>query len=511
MEEFEKIGPSRAGYSYVTIVVQLPRKAGGCFNGFQCGMWHSVHIDDLYAEDSCFPCIGDIQGKTLSELFGFNMQHENLGENERNGSPEDDRPITNDPAKSETFKMVLKTNHCHPKIHSSNIFGMFRQCVQPALSIVKDRKDFEQRETKRVDIILSCSQTIYDKHEESETNTLLTGIFVWLGKLLNEKEHTTCIAKQWMSEDTASMESINKNGTFRRSCYNTIVSKVKPVLARIFAFLDTNSNFDLLESKLQWKRKFWITCLNNSYLQLMKCSDLESPKRESDREEVRDSVLEEVIVPFTGSDGHEFKLRLPFSWLIIQTVDDFFRSLVLDKDENDNTEKCAGRLKSHPIGQILTNIDFSLQENKVADFDKTLCPSLHEVLEDYVHDFVQTIYNTGIISELKIVCQILKIKACHMCAKKKESSDLIRHFACVRFAYEELSAILASFRSINQINSVLCLLIGDVSPVKEDMGDIHAQNKWLNKVYRYRPVVETVLHRQSVATASDKSAINSAK
>ena len=35
----------------------------------QCGVWQSVHIDDIYPEDSRMPKIQDLQKRTLSEIF----------------------------------------------------------------------------------------------------------------------------------------------------------------------------------------------------------------------------------------------------------------------------------------------------------------------------------------------------------------------------------------------------------------------------------------------------------
>jgi len=35
----------------------------------QCGVWQSVHIDDIYPEDSSMPKIQELQKRTLSEIF----------------------------------------------------------------------------------------------------------------------------------------------------------------------------------------------------------------------------------------------------------------------------------------------------------------------------------------------------------------------------------------------------------------------------------------------------------
>ncbi|XP_052224866.1 E3 ubiquitin-protein ligase rnf213-alpha-like [Dreissena polymorpha] len=54
---------------HILFIVQLPRISGGCFNWFQCGPWHSVHIDDLYPEGPYFPHLRDLQNRSVSEVF----------------------------------------------------------------------------------------------------------------------------------------------------------------------------------------------------------------------------------------------------------------------------------------------------------------------------------------------------------------------------------------------------------------------------------------------------------
>ena len=62
----------------------------------------------------------------------------------------------------------------------------------------------------------------------------------------------------------------------------------------------------------------------SSFLLYVQYSDLQSPKRKSE--------LGEMIVPCTGFEGHQFKLRFPFSWLILETVESLFRDLLFVGD-----------------------------------------------------------------------------------------------------------------------------------------------------------------------------------
>ncbi|KAH3728508.1 hypothetical protein DPMN_054465, partial [Dreissena polymorpha] len=526
MDEFEKVREILVEPTHIVLIVQLPRKAGGCFNGFQCGVWHSVHIDDLYPEDSRLPSINEIQNKALSELFldihGHSTMHQEEMEYSVTRIRRTDESIKVE--SSETIDKdkytVMEVNQDHvqntgleiPDIDKINMVGIIMRCVQPSLAMVKDRERFAQRETKRVDIVLNAFGNIDDTNKEDSSN-LFTGVLILLGQLLKQKERGSMLAKQWMTKDAAAVENITKSGTFRRSCYDTIVSKVKPVLAGVFAYLDTNSNLDHLTCDSPWKRNVWLAWLHKSDALPLMYADLQSPKRKTE--------LGEMIVPSTGFDGHEFKLRFPFSWVIIQTVEELFKVLVLDENGHERINKCAIGLKSGPSGQILLEMEAMLHVNSDSESGQSLNPSLQDVLEDYIHDFVHTVYNVEQEAELNIVVQTIMFRTADICGTSSETPDLLYHIVCVRFAYEELSRRLVYFRSVNQVwphcsakieeikkanpehimfkeqeftYSTLCLLVENLNPSPKDLKDRNGQCKWLTKVYQYRPVMETVLH-----------------
>ncbi|XP_052243691.1 E3 ubiquitin-protein ligase rnf213-alpha-like [Dreissena polymorpha] len=511
MDEFEKVRDVLESPSHIAIIVQLPRKAGGCFTGFQCGEWHSVHIDDLYPEDTNLPSINQIQDKAVSELFykqsreeehGEEMQTERDSENLYGESTRQAMGVDQEPnAEIEMHEGQIK-----------NMLGLITKCVQPALAIVKNQEHFYERETKRVDIVLSFLRSTAETRADNEG--FITGIIQWLGALLKEKENdvTWYLAKQWITRDAAAIDNINKNGTFRRSCYQTIVSKVKPVLAGIFALLDTNSNLDMVVCDVTWKRVFWLKCLNHKDFLQMKYSDLQSPKRKSE--------LGEMIVPCTGFAGHQFKLRFPFSWLILETVETLFRDLLFEGDGTDRLERCTLGLRSCAAGDMISELQVVLCANQDLELRNSSNPTLHKVMEDYIHDFVQTVYNAERETELNIVCKMLMFKTLSICESHGATTDLISHIVSARFAFEELSCRLSYFRSVNHIwpdcsakieeiqqsnpdhimfkeheftFATLCLLIDELNPSPKDLDDRSEQLKWLERVYRYRPVVETIL------------------
>ncbi|KAH3735719.1 hypothetical protein DPMN_042254 [Dreissena polymorpha] len=529
MDEFEKVRDVLESPSHIAIIVQLPRKAGGCFTGFQCGEWHSVHIDDLYPEDTTLPRINEIQDKAVSELFyrqsraekyGEVMQTERGDENLDGESTRQAMGVDQEPnAEFEMHEGQIK-----------NILGLITKCVQPALAMVKNPEHFYERETKRVDIVLTFLRTTAETRADNEG--FITGIIQWLGTLLKEKEKdvTWYLAKQWITRDAAAIDNINKNGTFRRSCYQTIVSKVKPVLAGIFALLDTNRNLDMVVCDLTWKRDFWLKCLNHIDFLQMKYSDLQSPKRKSE--------LGEMIVPCTGFEGHQFKLRFPFSWLILETVETLFSDLVFKGDGTDRLERCTLGLRSCSAGHMISELQVVLCANQDLELRNSSNPTLHEVMEDYIHDVVQTVYNAERETELNIVCKMLMFKTLSICESNGATTDLISYIVSARFAFEELSCILSYFRSVNHIwpdcsakieeiqqsnpdhimfkehkftFAMLCLLIEDLNPSPKDLDDKSEQRKCLERVYLYRPVVETILQLRGEGAFFDNHSFASVK
>ncbi|XP_077980164.1 E3 ubiquitin-protein ligase rnf213-alpha-like [Glandiceps talaboti] len=55
--------------AHVVFIIQLPRIAGGCFDGLQGGKWLSVHIDELRPPHANLPKITALQNKPISLVF----------------------------------------------------------------------------------------------------------------------------------------------------------------------------------------------------------------------------------------------------------------------------------------------------------------------------------------------------------------------------------------------------------------------------------------------------------
>ncbi|XP_052808702.1 E3 ubiquitin-protein ligase rnf213-alpha-like isoform X1 [Mya arenaria] len=552
MAEYEKARELLRAPVHVIFILQLPRKAGGCFTGFQCGRWHSVHIDDLCPESTQMPDIQDLQGKTVSGIFhsvvrkhsppsdideeqGEEMdwiengttgtQQNNLDTRIGDGANEGVDVMDIDAEFNKQIPDVQKDLAEHQRQPVLKLDGLIMQCVQSALAMVKDKEGYTQRETERVDIVLKCLR--HDNKSEQGADTFLTGLQILIGQLLKEKEETTggeYIARLWMTREAAAAESINKAGTFRRSCLQTIISKVSPILAGIIAYLDTNRNLDLIHSDEGWKQMLWKSVLNTEGAIELQFSDLQSPKRRSD--------LGEMLVMTTGREGHMFSARLPFSWTMIQMIAEVLRTILPYKEESEDEQRrivdeqnrkvaiCSKIVAARPMGNILNQLVDNIQEGSAEQKHALVL----EIVDEYIQDFVHTMYYHGQEDEFNLVCQTVYYKTMEICETSNSKGCLIENLTCVHIAYESLALRLAYFRSMNGVwpqcssailevkktnpdhfmfkereftFSVLCLLIENLNPKPQELNEEVQRGKWLHKVHLYRPVIEKVLNLHS--------------
>ncbi|WAR07295.1 R213A-like protein, partial [Mya arenaria] len=471
IDEYEKAREHLRAPVHVIFIVQVPRKAGGCFTGIQFDRWHSAHIDDLYPVNTEMPVIQDLHGENISSIFltmvkkhsshdeieGKQVEEMNWTENGTRGTqPCDQERRTGGRRKATVDEMdnAAQLNTQVPAVDKeqqrqdlSKVNGLIMQCVQSALAIVKDKEGYTQRETHRVDIVLKCLR--HAKNLEHGADSFLTGLQRMIGQLFKEKEEIMGdnIAKMWMIRDAAVAENISKAGTFRRSCHQTIISWVSPILAGIIAYLDTNRNLDLVQ----------------------KYEDQQSREVGEQRRKVA---------------------------------------------------SCAKIVAASPIGKILNQLVEGIQGASVEQTHAFV----FEIVQEYVQDFVHMMYYPGCEDEFKIVCQTVHYKTMDICEVTNSMGCLIETLTCVHIAYESLALRHAYFRSMNEVwpqcssailevkktnpdhfmfkereftFSALCLLIENLNPKLQDLNEEVQREKWLLKVYLYRSVVEKVLNMHS--------------
>ncbi|XP_052817087.1 E3 ubiquitin-protein ligase rnf213-alpha-like [Mya arenaria] len=494
---------------HVVFIVQLPRKAGGSFKGFQCGVWRSVHIDEIHSDEESTPHIRDLKGKALSEVFSYtaveiqekpttvhsNQADGDTSDTDDSGDEAETERKTTDIDDEEDATAKKETTD-RLDTSQNTIEGLIVSCVQLALSHVKDVKENRHRETERIDIVLKCLQR--DKNLDNDKVSFVRGIQACLAKLLREKENDVqgqIEARNWLNAEASASEEIAKAGTFRRSCVRTIMSKVSPILAGLIGYIDTNKQLDILYDGEEWKRGLFLQFLNTPDVLRLQYSDLRSP---TGRE------VQDVIVQRTGCDGHIFDAEFPFSWSIIDFVNEIMGGSA------EQLSVYANIMRNSSVGKVLDG----LQGDGVAMIRQNGISG--KVLESYIHDFVHTVYRVERETELKVVSKYLQERASSVLKMSQSDDEKDIHLAivCIHFAYLDDKDALFEFRFLNTVWKDCCTAIIDIpttyekggylanglakllhtiKPQKSDLTDRVAMITWLHKVQSCRPAVENVL------------------
>ncbi|XP_053396018.1 E3 ubiquitin-protein ligase rnf213-alpha-like [Mercenaria mercenaria] len=499
MDELERMRDDIRATVHIVFIIQLSRKAQ--FRGFQCGMWNSVHIDDLFPESRHKLTIQDMQGKSVANLFTESVGGAASAEDMMEWVDDGHLPwqaSTSASSKDSRTSVEHDVNEGRSQRKDVSIKELIMSCVQAALSVVKDKEENSKRETDRVALVLKLL------HNEDEGDTsFVQGVCRLIAKLLKEKETKTNIAtlaQDWLILEAADLDNISKTGTLRRSCSQILESKVSPIFAGVIAFLDTNNNLSIMQDEDRWKRDLWLSFLNapealnlhwrRAFKSL--CTTLNKP----------------CLLIFDFSTALLLKLftRRQCDALLdtMQSILCLFLILLGEADVA-KLEISVRALRNLPLSEVLINV---LQQNT------------HEaVVADYIHDFIHCVYHAASEAEHKFVCKVIT-KAAFCMPRTVTDAHILNALVCVHLVFQKLSSRLVNFRAINSVwpecstaitevetknpdhfmfsggdftFSALCLLVENLSPSKSELDQPVGRAVWLNKVHRYRPVVEKII------------------
>ena len=122
-------------------------------------------------------------------------------------------------------------------------------------------------------------------------------------------------AQQWLSREAASIEAMNKAGTFRRALWQYLECKVAPLFGLLLAYADADDNLDLLYSARPMIRNLWLAMFEDPELTSVRYERLQSA--------MRGTELPELVVQHhlhTAGD-RLYQAVFPFSWVVRDMVD----------------------------------------------------------------------------------------------------------------------------------------------------------------------------------------------
>ncbi|XP_033741837.1 E3 ubiquitin-protein ligase rnf213-alpha-like [Pecten maximus] len=505
-DELQQLGYRVQANRHAIFVIQLPRVAGGCFNGFQCGRWHSLHIDDIRPEGDTLR-ISEMRGKSVGSLIHHAVLEETGHATEvsmETNVPEDqDGRQTDMDVDEEDIHLDfnnMNRNPSNPTHHKLPVESLVLSCIQAALAMVKDTKMDIARSTERVNQLLDL---IHYGKSNLVSNNLVKGICKHLDVLMTEKEEAAVNPGNWLATEAAKAEVINTAGTFRRAWIQCLETKVTPILTGIIAFMDTNRNLESLYRATDgdWVQQLWLGTINCTKATGLQYSQLVSPGHSHQE-------LPEVMVRHTGTDGHLFTAQMPFSWIFYRLIEDLLNTTMINTPDTDSLDKVntvRNILASQPIGIML---------QPLIDRDR------QSILKAYISDFVYMMYPVSSLQEHQLVCESVYIGSSSIL--QHQAGDGVAMLIAIHLAYHQNVSRFRNFSSLNRVwpecsetiidfqasspNFFLCtdeemtldvmglrLLLEKLEPLKETLNKVVSRAEWLQRVRHYRPVVERLL------------------
>ncbi|XP_030610400.1 E3 ubiquitin-protein ligase rnf213-beta [Archocentrus centrarchus] len=270
---------------WVIFIVKVSRiPSHSQYIGFQGGVWHSVHIDDLRDSEDMSLNLSAFCGTLISSLLtpAPTENHEDR-ETVRGGKASDED---------------RDGNRAH--LHS---LSLVRSCIQKAVGLLRDPDGVASRSMERMHILLSLLGTDQKRTGVHFQRLLLSR----LAETLAQKEETMGAPKEWVSLEAKKRQALQEGGTLRHTLWRCLQSTVTPILASMLEIMDRYANLDLLsDDRLsQGLIQLWLDILEDS--QVLHLTPLQNSS-ESDQE-----VL---VQHYFTLDDEEQPCLAPFSWLI---------------------------------------------------------------------------------------------------------------------------------------------------------------------------------------------------
>ena len=137
-------------------------------------------------------------------------------------------------------------------------------------------------------------------------------------KLLQEKdERAGDKANDWLRSEALSGTGIQENGTFRKALWQRVYSSVIPILSEVIAFVDRDSNLDLVMDGGNWLSSLW--------LGFFQCDEMVELHYDGFLSLESGIIRERVPVVTSGRETQSFELQFPFSWIIKERIDAMWR------------------------------------------------------------------------------------------------------------------------------------------------------------------------------------------
>nr|XP_034315108.1 E3 ubiquitin-protein ligase rnf213-alpha-like isoform X1 [Crassostrea gigas] len=504
LDELQLLSTEKKERTHIVFILRLPRMSKNHFTGFQCGLWKSVHIDDLRTNRDV-PNITDMVGKSIRTLFEKNVLDLPDEDNQENFVPTHEPTLSNQTKKAKQSREVL----CNIN-RSFDFLSLVKKCVQSSLSMVK-YPDNPQRSTQCVNTWIGL---LHDT-KKSDHASFSMGVCRHLCAMLEKTENDVFgdRANEWVTCDATKREYLDGAGTFRQAMIQYIVQKLSPLLAEIISKIDTNQNLDLIDESVEsWKRILWLKILNCPGATESIYSKLHSRHGTN--------VCREFVVLGTRSDNHMFSAEFPFSWIIHKLVQSAINRE--DSQSNENIGQICKLIEVQKLGLTLSNCLQNIQGK--------------DLMSAYIHDFLCMDYPVCSDNELELIRDNLKTEVDKLLRDIKAKKSGLSCIVATHIAYKKYQCVFQNFHCITeiwpniqenlkkekrsywrtdkgQILDVLGLtkLVCSLEPKADTFTDKKGRQNWLLTVHKYRPVVEKIFYLQSDESSTRKNELKEAR
>ncbi|XP_026171361.1 E3 ubiquitin-protein ligase rnf213-beta isoform X2 [Mastacembelus armatus] len=255
---------------FIVKVSRIPSQSQ--YIGFQGGVWHSVHIDDLRdSQDMSLNLLG-FCGTLISSLL---KDGETVSK--RKDSPKDE-------------------------VHLHSL-SLVRSCIQKAVGLLRDPSGVASRSMRRMHILLPLLGK-----DRGHTGVSFQGVLLSrLAEALEQREERMGSPSEWVSIEAKKRQALQEGGTLRHTLWRCLQSTVTPILVGMLEVMDRYANLDLLsdERLSPGLIELWLNILGDSKILNLPLLQTQS---ESDQEV--------PVHHYFMLDGEEQSCAAPFSWIV---------------------------------------------------------------------------------------------------------------------------------------------------------------------------------------------------
>ena len=358
---------------HVIFIVQLPRKAGGCFHGAQRGLWRSVHIEELRSSKfRKLPLITSLDGHSISSLWQKSIEmhfdSSSLAPSDNGESSDEDADGT---SLSKQFKaMTISDAHRGEPSPLLSIVQLLTSCIQHAVSRLED-VEFAV-ESHIVNRIVTLKDLFADQQSDMASRFVEILSRHILTVLQEQDDLAGDDANAWVEKEALSTGKIQASGTFQQALWNKIQSTISPILSEIIAALDCNANLNLLHKVQPWKSELWLNLFENRDVICLSYQDM--LVEGSTENQIR------YLVPVQCHDARRKRMecKFPFSWKVKAFVD-----ILLQQAESSS---------ANSGDPILACLRSSLLDKLLGKCIAEAFKRHPEIVSDYQEDYIQMTY-----------------------------------------------------------------------------------------------------------------------